>query len=149
MQSGFRQDYGITSTLVLWWLMTSRSAADQRKVPILVQLDFTGAFDCVSAHLIIVKMKTIGFSTTVRECFISYYVDCSQMVQWCDNKGKLRKYTAYSEARCDQGSLLGPILFSLPGATCCRQSPTSIITYTQMIPLYCTRTWHQNPMNSY
>ena len=108
-QSGFRKHCGTTTALVkivddLKFSMTAKQFS------VLVLLDFSKAFDAIDHALLLSKLgKKFGFESTAVQLLKSYLSDRSQYVEF-DN---IRSETVPLNCGVPQGSILGPLLFSL------------------------------------
>jgi hypothetical protein len=109
LQSGFMKGHS-TTTALLKVADDLRQGIDQKKINLLVLLDFSKAFDCVHHELLIVKMKKMGFSDHallwfndyLNERFQRVLVDSNTFSNWL-----------IPETSVPQGSVLGPLLFAL------------------------------------
>ncbi len=84
-------------------------AVDSRKVVILIVLDLTAAFDTVVRGILLQRLEDVVVKGTALEWFKSYLKDRSFSVclgDLCSTSAKLHSGVL-------QGSILGPILFSL------------------------------------
>lgn len=108
-QSGFRTGYNTQSAL-LRLTDDIRRAIDERRVTILILFDFTKAFDTIRHSILLKKLRDIGFSSNALTLIHSYLSGRSQMVINDD-----ATLTAPQPNNCGvpQGSVLGPLLFSL------------------------------------
>ena len=109
LQSGFKKGHSTTSALIK---VTDdlRKSIDQKKISILVLLDFSKAFDKVHHKLLFAKLKSLGFSEAVIRWIEAYLFERLQRVLSGDT---YVSDWALIEAGVPQGSVLGPLLFSL------------------------------------
>lgn len=108
MQSGFRQGHS-TVTAVTAVTNDILNALDNKKSCAAIFIDLSKAFDTVDHDLLLKRLQRIGFSDTVLRWFSNYLSDRTQCIV-IDN------YTSTSlevTMGVPQGSVLGPILFSL------------------------------------
>ena len=81
-----------------------------KQFSLLVLLDFSKAFDTIDHTLLLSKLdKKFGFESSAVRLIKSYLLDRSQYVEF-DN---LRSDTVPLNCGVPQGSILGPLLFSL------------------------------------
>lgn len=107
-QTGFREGMG-TQTAVLRFTDDIRMGIDVGEVTIAVFFDFTKAFDTVNHLLLLRKLFKLGFSLKTIRWYYSYL------------KGRLQSVLANNtnsewinlDSGVPQGSVLGPLLFSL------------------------------------
>ena len=87
-----------------------RQAVDAQCVTILVLFDFSKAFDTISHSKLLIKLRKLGFSDEALKWIFSYLTGRSQAV--VDDKGGCSDWLATTFG-VSQGSVLGPLLFSL------------------------------------
>ena len=119
LQSGFRRNHSTTTALID---ITDNilSAQDAGEVVLLVLLDFSRAFDALNVPLLLSKLSFYGFSTNTTKWFASYFKNRVQRVKISDSDGSVKiSNMAPVERGVPQGSILGPILFSLYSADVC------------------------------
>lgn len=77
---------------------------------ILVLLDITAAFDTISHAVLLERLSVyLGVSGTALKWFTSYLTNCSQFV----SLGGKKSLPTLVQQGVPQGSVLGPILFSI------------------------------------
>lgn len=108
-QAGYRSGHS-TQTALLGVLENIRQAIDDRKITILILFDFSKAFDTISHDILLRKMKNINCSDNALKWFFTYLHDRIQAV--VDDGGRVSEWVR-SNAGVPQGSVLGPLLFSL------------------------------------
>lgn len=108
-QSGFRTGYNTQSAL-LRLTDDIRRAIDERRVTILILFDFSKAFDTIRHSILLKKLSDTGFSPQALSFIHSYLSGRTQRV--IEDNAAL---TAPQPNTCGvpQGSVLGPLLFSL------------------------------------
>jgi len=108
LQSGFRAGHS-TSTALLKVAGDLLEAMDNRLLSILVLYDFSNAFPSVHHELLLAKLKQFGLSSSVISWISSYLDDRFQrVVNGSDISSLIRLCFGVP-----QGSVLGPLLFSL------------------------------------
>ncbi|KAL1447213.1 hypothetical protein WDU94_000539 [Cyamophila willieti] len=108
-QSGFRPGHS-TTTALLKVTDDIRSNMDKTQVTILLLSDFSKAFDSVDFDILLTKLsKYFNFSTNVLHWFNSYLRNRQQFVFNGDDTSNL----LFTSAGVPQGSILGPVLFSI------------------------------------
>ena len=108
-QSGFRKHCGTTTALVKI-VDDLKLSMTTKQFSVLVLLNFSKAFDTIDHTLLLSKLdKKFGFESCAVRLLKSYLMDRSQYVEF-DN---LRSDTVPLKCGVPQGSILGPLLFSL------------------------------------
>lgn len=108
-QSGYRRSYS-TQTALIRVTDDIRYAIDNRKITILLLLDFTRAFDCVHHRLLLAIMESCNFSSDSVKWFQSYLEHRTQRVK--TRSGQFSDWKV-NPAGVPQGSTLSALLFSL------------------------------------
>ena len=86
------------------------SAADQKQTTLLVLLDLSAAFDCIDIPTLLRRLEhTFGVSNVPLRWLTSYLDGRSQFVRL----GTARSDTMHNDYGVPQGSVLGPLLFTL------------------------------------
>jgi hypothetical protein len=108
MQSGFRAGHGCTSATIKV-LNDIISAIDKRHYCAAVFIDLAKAFDSVDHRTLIGRLASLGFSKNCLDWFTNYF---SGRVQHVKSEGLISGPIDVSMG-VPQGSILGPILFSV------------------------------------
>lgn len=111
-QHGFRCNYS-TSSAVLTLSQSINTALNNKLVGV-VFLDLQKAFDTVDHSILLHKLKHYGLRNQAYELFSSYINNRQQAVVMNDITSTLH----YLNAGVPQGSVLGPLFFSLYITTC-------------------------------
>jgi len=109
-QAAYRRGFS-TQTALIKVLDDVRQAADLRKITVAIFFDFTKAFDNVRHHILIEKLRHLGFSSSVLRWLCAYLVYRQQTVR--DPVSRERSSFMTTTAGVPQGSVLGPLLFVL------------------------------------
>ena len=135
-QSGF-QNGKSCNTAVLRVSEDIRPNYDKGDITILVLIDFSKAFDSVDHEILLDKLfYYFGFSKNTCMLLKSYLTDRSQYVSLNNNSSNMERI--YSGV--PQGSILGPLLFSIfinDIVSCCKNS--SIHLYADDVQIYLSR----------
>lgn len=107
-QHGFRKNYSST-TAVSAVTDVINQALNNNQITIGIFLDIQKAFDCVDHDILLQKLERYGFRGPSLNFFRSYLSNRKQFVHIADSKSGLKTV----QAGVPQGSVLGPILFSL------------------------------------
>lgn len=107
-QSGFRKHHSCTTAL-LHIVDDILKASDAGNLTVLILLDYTKAFDCINHKLLLSILKYIGLNKKATKLLENFITGRKQIVSY--------KNTLSQEATLDcgvpQGSILGPLLFSI------------------------------------
>ena len=108
-QSAYRRDHS-TETAVLSVMNSLLLESDEHKVSVMALLDLSAAFDTLDHSVLLQRLeKTFGIGGTVLSWFSSYVHDRSQ----CVLIGNERSLPSPLLFGVPQGSVLGPVLFTL------------------------------------
>ena len=107
-QSGFRKGYS-TGTCLIDFLHDIYSNIDEGHASGVLFLDLKKAFDVVDHQILLEKLKYLGFRESAVNWFGSYLKDRQQVTKL---GGKLSNKNTVTHG-VPQGSILGPLLFSL------------------------------------
>lgn len=107
-QSAYREGLS-TQTALLRVLEEIREAADCRMVTVVVLFDLFKAFDRVNHRMLLTRLEGLGFSGAVCRWFWSYLSGRRHAV----GHGGERSAWVDALSRVPQGSVLGPLLFSI------------------------------------
>lgn len=115
VQSGFRPGHS-TSTALSHIVDDILSATDNGKVTVLILLDYSKAFDTINHSLLCTKLKFFNFNDSSIMLLSSYLHGREQCVR-LNNKVSS---SCPIPSGVPQGSILGPMLFSLYTSDMCR-----------------------------
>lgn len=107
-QFGFRAQHS-TETAICYFLEKARQSLDQGHVMGAVFIDLRKAFDTVNHTIFLSKLSAFNFSKCSIEWFTSYLNLRDQCVKIEDKKSLFMR----NKMDLPQGSILGPLLFSL------------------------------------
>ena len=111
-QSGFRKNYSAITSLVNL-INNLRNNDEHKKITCMALLDFSKAFDTIDHNMLIAKLHYFGFSEGSLSFVRSYLTDRFHCV--LIKQGDSINKSGYQQlgAGVPQGSILGPLLFSL------------------------------------
>ena len=108
LQSGNRKFHS-TETALLHFIDEILKNMGDTKVSVIVLLDMSKAFDSICHDLLLLKLRKMGVSDAARAWFKSYLSHWSQVVRI----GNARSEPLPLTVGVPQGSILGPVLFTL------------------------------------
>lgn len=111
-QSGFRRGHG-TATALQCVVDDVLASADKGLVTAVALLDFSKAFDSLSINLLLAKLSYMHFSPKVVEWFRSYLTDRTQVTKCTKDGEEIISKPLTMLRGVPQGSVLGPLLFTL------------------------------------
>ena len=111
-QSGFRKNYSAITSLVNL-INNLRNNDEHKRITCMALLDFSKAFDTIDHNMLIAKLHYFGFSEGSLSFVRSYLTDRFHCV--LIKQGDSINKSGYQQlgAGVPQGSILGPLLFSL------------------------------------
>ena len=134
-QSAYRK-YHSTETTLLYSFNSLLSFLDDKKVVILIALDLSAAFDTINHSALKLLMKSkLGINGKALELIISYLTGRRQKVMVNDKVSEELPF----DTGVPQGSLLGPLLFSLyllPISSCIDKTMFSYQIFADDTTLY-------------
>lgn len=107
-QYGFRDQHS-TELAVLEFIDRLYDQLDSGKIPIAIFIDLSKAFDTIDHNILCTKLYHYGVEGTENKWFKSYLTNRTQYVDFVNTESKLENITT----GVPQGSILGPLLFTL------------------------------------
>lgn len=111
-QSGFRRNHS-TSTTLINLIEDICNNIDNNKCTCVLLLDYSKAFDNINQSLLLAKLHHYGFSANTINFFRSYLINREQCVCVEKNNNILKSQYISLNKGVPQGSILGPLLFSI------------------------------------
>ena len=109
LQSGFCKDHS-THTALIKIVDDIRVAIDDRWLFLMVAIDFSRTFDLVNIHLLLDKLKAVGFSDSVCRWIVSFL--SNRMQRLISPNGEISE-PLVRNCGVPQGTINGPPFFSL------------------------------------
>ena len=107
-QHGFRKGFS-TESASIKFLTNIYNAIYEKKFTIGLFLDFSKAFDCIEHPILKIKLDNLGIRGKANELICNYLANRTQKVFYMNNYSK----PALIRHGVPQGSILGPLLFSI------------------------------------
>jgi hypothetical protein len=112
-QHGFRTNRS-TVTVLQKFITVAQTALDKKMYPIGLFMDLSKAYDVLDHKLLLYKLAKYGIREIALQWMESYLTNRKQYVEVSNVKhGKILSSTRRTNIGVPQGSILGPILFSL------------------------------------
>lgn len=111
-QSGFRKKFSTTTCLVKL-VNDIRVNMEDKKITCLALLDFSKAFDTINYDMLLAKLHYFGLSENSITFFKNYLSNRLHCVQVRQGNHQLKSNYVSMTCGIPQGSILGPLLFSL------------------------------------
>ena len=135
-QSAYRKNHS-TETALVRVQNDILTALDKNEAAVLVLLDLAAAFDTVYHNMLLGRLSEFGITGTVWNCLKSYLSPRSQRVRVMN----ACSYATFLIFVVPQGSVLGPVLFTLhtiPLGEICRRHEVFYHLYADDTQLFCT-----------
>lgn len=111
-QSGFRKGFSCTTALLKITDDITRGFDNGQCTP-LVLIDMSKAFDSLNIELLLAKLSFYKITNVALDWFSSYLLDRQQAVRLCKQGEILLSDFKTTQTGVPQGSILGPLLFSV------------------------------------